>query len=89
MGHLASAIIGALPKFCVVYLPRTKIFLFLLSIRIEELLTTPKIMTFSPSLPSVYETSVSELSHMLWLPYLYLNQHFQLVLLLQISNYLV
>ena len=62
---LASAVIVALSKPCVGHSPRTKIFLFLLSICTEELLSTPKIMTFLSKLPSVYENRKRESNLML------------------------
>ena len=60
MRYSYSAGIAALSEACIGPSPRTKIFLFLPSICTEEVLSTPKIITFFPSLPSVYEKCKSE-----------------------------
>ena len=45
---------------CVGLSPRNKISLFLLSTCIDQLISTPTIMTFLPILPSVNENSEQE-----------------------------
>ena len=55
MEYLASAVIVALSKPCDGLSTKTNIFLFQPLICTDELLSTPKIMTFFPSLPFVYE----------------------------------
>ena len=56
MGYLASDVTVASSKPYVDPSPRSKILLFLLSISTEQLLSTRKIITFSPLLPSVKES---------------------------------
>ena len=73
IGYLASAAIVPLSKSCVVPSPRTNIFFFLPTMCTEELLSTPKIMTLFPLLPSDHENCERE-SNPMWLPlYLYLS----------------
>ena len=71
--YLTSTVIVALSKPCVGPSPRTKIFLFLLSICTEELLSTPKIITFPPSLPSFHENFERQSNPMPEPLYLYLS----------------
>ena len=63
IGYLTSAANVVLSNPCVGASPRTKISLFLLSICTDELISTPKIMTFFPMLPSVNEIFEREISN--------------------------
>ena len=53
----ASPVNVVLYNPCVGPLPRIKIFLFLLSVCTDKLISTPKIRTFLPTLPSDNENS--------------------------------
>ena len=60
MEYLDFIVNVVLPYTCVGPLPRIKISLVLLTICIDELISTPKIMTILPTLPSVNENSKRE-----------------------------
>ena len=57
---LAPAVNVVSSDYCVEPIPRMKISFLLLSICTDELMSTPKIMTFSPTLPSGNENSERE-----------------------------
>ena len=78
--YLSSAVIAVLFNCYVGLLPGSKIFLFLLSVCTEELLSTAEISTFLskinaflPQHPSVHENCEQELSPMLQLLYFHLS----------------
>ena len=60
IGYLAFAVNVVSSNPCVGYSPRIKIFLFLLSICTNEIISTPKIITFLPMPPSINENSERE-----------------------------
>ena len=62
---MASALNVVLSNLCVCHSPRIKIFLFLLSICTDELISASKIMTVFPMLPSVNENSERDSNPML------------------------
>ena len=55
--HLVSAVDVVLSNLCVGTIHRTKISFLLLLMCTDEVISTPKIMTFSPILPSCNENS--------------------------------
>ena len=65
IGYMASALNVVLSNLCVCHSPRIKIFLFLLSICTDELISASKIMTVFPMLPSVNENSERDSNPML------------------------
>ena len=79
IGYFASAVNVVLSNPCVGQSPRIKISLFLLSTCTDDLMSTPKIMTFFPMLPSVNENSEQESSPkpqpLYFILSVYLDQH--------------
>ena len=87
IGYLASDVIVASSKPCDDPSLRTKIFLFLLSICTEELLSTQKIITFFSLLPSAHENCERESNSMPQPLYLYLSGSAFLVSFTAPNNY--
>ena len=82
--YWASAVDVVSSNPCVGTLPRIKILLILLSICTDELISTPKIMTFIPTLPSDNENSERNRIqyHKHYIYNFFVDQHLHL----QISN---
>ena len=70
--HWAFAVNVVSSNYCVGPKPRIKISFFLLSICTDELMSTPKTMTFLPTIPSQNENSEHESNP---IPYHYIHSY--------------